>query len=55
MVSVHWNLELTNRDGREGLNSGVTVINLVGGKDSQVKDFIFDLGENFRLNGSTAE
>ncbi len=55
VVSVHWNLELTNRDGREGLNCGVTVINIVGGKVSRVKDFIFDLGENFRLNWSTAE
>jgi len=50
VVSVHWNIELTNRDGREGLNSGVTVIWIVGGKVSRVKDFIFDLGENFRLN-----
>ena len=50
VVSVHWNIQLTNRDGREGQNSGVTVINIVGGKVSLVKDFIFDLGENFRLN-----
>lgn len=49
VVCVHWNLELANRDGREGLISGVTVINIVGGKVSGVKDFIFDLGENFRL------
>jgi len=50
VVSVHWNIQLTNRDGREGQNSGVTVINIVSGKVSLVKDFIFDLGENFRLN-----
>lgn len=55
VVSVHWNIELTNRDGREGLNSGVTVINIVGGKVSGVKDFIFDLGENFRLNWGATE
>lgn len=55
VVSVHWNIELTNRDGREGLNSGVTVITIVGGKVSRVKDFIFDLGENFRLNWGEAE
>ena len=50
VVSVHWNIQITNRNGRDGQSSGVTVINVVGGKVSRVKDFIFDLGENFRLN-----
>jgi ketosteroid isomerase-like protein len=54
VVAVHWDVELTNRDGREGQNSGVTVISVAGGKVSHVKDFIFDLGENFRLNWSAA-
>jgi len=54
VVSVHWNIQITNRNGREGQNSGVTVINVVGGKVSRVKDFIFDLGENFRLNWRAA-
>jgi ketosteroid isomerase-like protein len=49
-VAVHWNIYLTNRDGREGQNSGVTVINIKGGKVSHIKDFIFDLGENFKRN-----
>ncbi len=49
-VSVHWNIQLTNRDGRVGKNSGVTVINIKGGKVFLVRDFIFDLGENFKLN-----
>jgi ketosteroid isomerase-like protein len=49
-ISVHWNVYLTNRNGREGQNSGVTVINIVGGRVIHVKDFIFDLGENFRQN-----
>ena len=52
VVAVHWNIHLTNRDGRVGENSGVTVISIKGGKVSLVKDFIFDLGENFRLNWS---
>lgn len=52
VVSVHWNIQLTNRDGREGQNSGVTLIDIVGGKVFRAKDFIFDLGENFRLNWS---
>ena len=50
VVAAHWNLQLTNKDGREGQNSGVTVITARGGKVSQVKDFIFDLGEDFKLN-----
>ena len=50
VIAVHWNIYLTNRDGREGQNSGVTVINIEGGKAFLVKDFIFDLGENFKLN-----
>jgi uncharacterized protein len=50
VVAVHWNIELTNRHGRVGQNSGVTVITIKGGKVVLVKDYIFDLGENFRLN-----
>ena len=49
-ITVRWNIYLTNRNGREGQNSGVTVIEIVGGKVFRVQDFIFDLGENFRLN-----
>jgi ketosteroid isomerase-like protein len=51
-VAVHWNIQLTNRDKRMGQNSGVTVISIKGGKVIHVKDFIFDLGENFKLNWS---
>jgi ketosteroid isomerase-like protein len=47
---VHWNIYLTNKTDREGQNSGVSVITLKGGKVIQVKDFVFDLSENFRLN-----
>jgi len=54
VVAVHWNIYLTNRDGRECQNSGVTVIQIEGGKAFLVKDFIFDLGENFKLNWGTA-
>ncbi|MGA9363918.1 MAG: nuclear transport factor 2 family protein [Bacteroidota bacterium] len=54
VVAVHWKIQLTNRDGRVGQNSGVTVISIKGGKVILVKDFIFDLGENFRLNWSAA-
>ena len=50
VISVHWDIQLTNRTGRVGQNSGVTVISIKGGKVFLVKDFIFDLGENFKLN-----
>ena len=52
VVAVHWNVQLTNREGRVGQNSGVTVITIQGGKVIHVKDFIFDLGNNFKLNWS---
>ena len=52
VVAVHWNIQLTNRDGRAGQNSGVTVISIKGGRVVHIKDFIFDLGENFKLNWS---
>jgi ketosteroid isomerase-like protein len=52
VVAVHWIIRLTNREGRAGQNSGVTVINIKRGKVIHVKDFIFDLGENFRHNWS---
>src|SRR3990170_8874236 len=31
-VTVHWNIYRTNREGRVGQNSGVTVINIEGAK-----------------------
>ncbi len=52
VIAVHWNLRLTNREGREGENSGVTVVSIARGKVYHVKDYIFDLGDNFRRNWS---
>lgn len=52
VVAVHWNLRLTNREGRVGQNSGVTVVSIDRGKVVLVKDFIFDLGDDFRRNWS---
>jgi ketosteroid isomerase-like protein len=52
VVVVHWNIQLTNREGRVGQNSGVTVVSIKRGKVFLVKDFIFDLGDNFRRNWS---
>jgi ketosteroid isomerase-like protein len=52
VVAVHWNIQVTNRDGRVGRNSGVTVVHIERGRVFLVKDFIFDLGEDFRRNWS---
>ena len=51
-VTVHWDIHLTNKEGREGRNSGVTVVEIQGGNVVRAKDYIFDLGENFRKNWS---
>jgi ketosteroid isomerase-like protein len=52
VVAVHWNVQLKNRDGRVGENSGVTVVCIKRGKAFLAKDYIFDLGDNFRRNWS---
>jgi ketosteroid isomerase-like protein len=54
VIAVHWNIQLTNREGRVGQNSGVTVVNIKRGKVFLVKDFIFDLGDNFKRNWSAS-
>jgi len=50
VVTVHWDIELKNASGKVGRNSGVTVVTIKGGKVAHVKDYIFDLGEEFKLN-----
>ncbi len=52
VVAVHWDIRLLNREGRHGRNSGVTVVSIERGRVAHVKDFIFDLGDNFRRNWS---
>ena len=42
VISVHWNIQLTNKNGIEGQSSGEIVITIRGGKVVQAKDFIFD-------------
>jgi len=54
VAAVRWNIHLTNREGHRGENSGVTFIGINRGKVIWAKDFIFDLGSNFRLNWSAA-
>ncbi len=54
VAAVHWHVNLTNRAGREGQNSGVSVIKIKSGRVLLVKDYLFDLGENFKLNWGAA-
>jgi len=55
VIAAHWNIYITNRKGRVGQNSGISLITLKDGKVIQVQDFIFGLGENFRLNWGAAQ
>ena len=48
VVAAHWDVDLTNRDGKEIKNSGITIINIKFGKAGLVKDYYFDTGEKFR-------
>jgi hypothetical protein len=48
VVTAHWTLRLTNREGRKGTYTGVTVVNIQGGKVTAVKDYYFDTGPEFR-------
>jgi hypothetical protein len=47
-IVVHWDVEETNRYGRVGKNSGVSVINTKGRKVIRLQDFIFDQSENWK-------
>ena len=42
VVAVEWDLNLTNREGRDFQNSGVTIINVKKGRVVLVRDYIFD-------------
>ena len=47
-VAAHWDIDLTNRDGKEIQNNGITVIKIKFGKALYVKDFLFDTGPKWR-------
>jgi ketosteroid isomerase-like protein len=49
-AAVEWHVELVNREGRKGRNDGVTVIDIHRGRVLRARDYIFDLGEEFRRN-----
>ena len=52
VIAAYWTRRMTNREGREARDSGVSVITARFGKVVKVQDFFFDLGENFRRNWS---
>ena len=42
-LAVEWDVKLSNREGNEFENSGVTIISLEGRKAVLVRDYIYDL------------
>jgi ketosteroid isomerase-like protein len=48
VMAVHWNVRLTNREGRPGKNAGVSVVTVAGAKVSRVEDYLFETGAKFR-------
>jgi ketosteroid isomerase-like protein len=54
VVAARWDIDVVNRTGKQGRNSGVTVIEIEGGKVAAVTDYIFDQGEEFLLNWGEA-
>lgn len=50
VISVHWDVAQTNRDGWSSHSSGVTIIHLEHGKVRRSKDYLFNLGEKFLHN-----
>ena len=48
VVAAQWDVEYTNRDGKEIQNTGVTIINTRMGKALSVTDYYFDPGQKFR-------
>jgi len=47
-VAAHWDIEYTNKDGKEIQNSGVSIINIKFGKVELVTDYYFDTGDKFK-------
>lgn len=48
VVTTHWDVDLTNRNGKEIQNSGITMINLKFGKALWDIDYIFDTGDKLK-------
>ena len=42
VVAVEWDIAVTNREGRDFQNSGVTTIQVKNGKATLVRDYIYD-------------
>ncbi len=42
VIAVEWDINLTNREGKDFQNSGVTIVNVKKGRVILVRDYIFD-------------
>jgi len=54
-VAAHWDINYTNKDGKEIQNSGVSVINIKFGKVDLVTDYYLDTGDKFRTAWGVTE
>ena len=48
VVIMHWEADVTNREGFRLLNSGVSVMTIKDRKVVHMQNFVYDTGENFR-------
>ena len=48
VIAAHWNLQITDQEGRTSKNSGVSLITTQRGRVVAVKDFVFDAEEQRR-------
>lgn len=47
-LAAHWEIELTNREGVTNHNSGITLIEVRGGRVVAARDYIAGTGDDFR-------
>ena len=48
VIIGHWNVQVTSQEGQTGSWSGVSIFTLQRGKVTDLKDIIFDVGDEFR-------
>ena len=48
VIIGHWNVQVTSQEGQTGGWSGVSIFTLQRGKVIDLKDIIFDVGDEFR-------
>ncbi|ETW96567.1 MAG: hypothetical protein ETSY2_46160 [Candidatus Entotheonella gemina] len=48
VIVVHWDSDFINVQGKNVLNSGMTIINIRWGKTTLVQDYLWNMGSEFR-------